>query len=143
MRPNGTVLIDTGFWLALYDGRDPYHRAASGKSEVIDKAHLAVPWPTLYETVNTRFCKNSSGMAQFDLLLRESRTTLIDDTPYREDALRATVVRETRRPPRLISLVDMIMRFILDDVNVRIDALLTFDESGFYDVCRRRRIEIL
>ena len=37
----------------------------------------------------------------------------------------------------------MIIRFILDDVNVRIDALLTFDPSDFVDVCQQRKVEMI
>ena len=138
-----TVLVDTGFWLALYDGKDQYHKIASGKSsDVIDKVRLALPWPTLYETINTKFAKNSLGMAEFDKVLQSSRTTLIDDTSYRDFALHVTI-HDRKQPLRALSLVDMVIRFILDDVNVPIHALLTFNPSDFVDVCMRRKIEMI
>jgi hypothetical protein len=46
-------------------------------------------------------------------------------------------------PKRPISLVDMVIRYILDDVNIRKDCLLTFNRRDFVDVCRKRQIEIL
>ncbi len=138
-----TVLVDTGFWRALYDGRDQYHKIASGrKSDFVDKVRIAVPWPVLYETINTKFTKNPLGMAEFDAVIKSSSTTLIDDTPYRDLALHVTI-HDRKNPLRALSLVDMIIRFILDDVSVRIDALLTFDPSDFIDVCKRRRIEMV
>jgi len=138
-----TVLVDTGFWFALYDGKDQYHNIASGTSfDVIDKMHVALPWPTLYETINTKFAKNSLRMAEFDKVIQSSRTTLIDDTSYRDLALQVTI-HDRKQPLRALSLVDMVIRFILDDVNVRIDALLTFNPSDFVDVCTRRKIEMI
>jgi len=42
-----------------------------------------------------------------------------------------------------ISLCDVLIRLLIEDVNLRIDALLTFNEKDFVDVCRKRRGEIL
>ena len=142
MRPNGTLLVDTGFWFAFFDGHEEKHPSASAKSDVIDKAKIAVPWPILYETLNTRFIKNPMRVNRFDLLLKDPKTELIDDASYRDEALHATI-RESQNRLRAISLVDMVIRFILNDPNVRIDAILTFNQSDFADVCRRRRIEML
>ena len=142
MSPNGTLLVDSGFWFALFNGKDQYHTAASRKAAIIDNVRIAFPWPTLYETINTRFIKNSIGMVQLNTLLKRPRTILIDDVSYRDIALHVTI-REPQNPLRPISLVDMVIRFILDDPNVRIDALLTFNEADFADICRKRGIEIL
>ena len=109
---------------------------------MIDNVRIAFPWPILYETIDTRFVKNSVGMTRLNMLLKSPKTVLIDDTSYRDSALNVTI-REPQDPLRPISLVDMVIRFILDDPNVRIDALLTFNESDFADICRKRRIEIL
>ena len=142
MSPEGILLVDTGFWIALFNGRDQYHTAASGKAPMIDNVRIAFPWPILYETIDTRFVKNSVGMTRLNMLLKSPKTVLIDDTSYRDSALNVTI-REPQNPLRPISLVDMVIRFILDDPNVSIDALLTFNESDFADICRKRRIEIL
>jgi predicted nucleic acid-binding protein len=143
MRPEGTLLVDSGFWFALFDGRDQYHSAAQGKAELIDNARIAFPWPTLYETINTRFVKkNPVGMRRIDMLLKSSKAVLIDDVSYRDNALHVTI-REPQNPLRPISLVDMVIRFILDDPNVRIDGLLTFNEADFADICLKRKIAIL
>jgi hypothetical protein len=74
--------------------------------------------------------------------LKDPKTVLIDDGSYRDQALHAAI-RESQNRLRAISLVDMVIRFILDDPNVRIDAVLTFNQADFADVCRRRGIEML
>jgi len=50
------------------------------------------------------------------------------------------MVRTARTRP--MSLVDMVMRLMLDDVNVRVDGLLTFNQKDFHDVCRKRGLEM-
>jgi len=32
---------------------------------------------------------------------------------------------------------------VLDDINVKVDYLATFNDADFVDVCQRRRIEII
>ena len=44
---------------------------------------------------------------------------------------------------RNLSLVDVIIRLILDDPTVKIDYLVTFNVGDFSDVCQRRNIVIL
>ncbi len=42
-----------------------------------------------------------------------------------------------------MALVDMVIRLILDDINVRKDGLLTFNHKDFADLCRKHQIEML
>ena len=44
---------------------------------------------------------------------------------------------------RPISLVDMVMRLMLENVNVPVSGLLTFNPKDFHDVCRKRGLEML
>jgi len=41
---------------------------------------------------------------------------------------------------RSLSLVDCVLRGLLRDINVRVDAFMTFNEGDFADVCRARSI---
>jgi hypothetical protein len=66
---------------------------------------------------------------------------LIDDALYRDRAYEMTVSDAIRRHRR-ISLTDMVIRLMLEDVNVRAGYLFTFNPGDFADVCRRRGIEI-
>lgn len=101
---------------------------------------MLLPWPCLYETFNTRFAKNTIAVRRFEALLRQPHVIRLPDEPYREIALEAVMTTVTSRS---MSLVDMVIRLILDDVNVRKHGLLTFNEKDSSDLCRKNRIEIL
>ena len=51
------LLLDSGFWYALYDVRDPFHERANTFATYLDFYTLVIPWPSLYETLNTRFVR--------------------------------------------------------------------------------------
>ena len=135
------AMLDTCFLYALFDSRDSWHSEAAKKSDLIVSLRLAIPWPCLYETVNTRFIKEPGRVQRFEILLKRPGVTLIDDSPYRDRAYEMTVDHAIRRR-RTISLTDMVIRLMLEDVNVRVGYLFTFNPGDFADVCSRRGIEI-
>jgi predicted nucleic acid-binding protein len=137
-----TVIVDTGYWLALWDAKDSYHCEAKPKAHHIENLDVVFPWPTLYETLCTRFVKNRLGMDNLNRVLRRPNVHFIDDISYREIAFEKTF-EESRRGKRSISLCDMMIRLILIEKNLRIDSLLTFNVRDFHDVCRIAKIEIL
>ena len=132
------ILVDTGFWIALYDTGDSRHARALANSDLVEEYPVVVPWPVLYEAVGTRLVKRQ-GFARFENVLKRSDTLLLDDCPYREDCL-DEVFSKGKRP---LSLVDSVLRHILDDTDVRIEGLLTFNPKDFSDVCARRGVEIV
>ena len=136
------ILVDSGFWFALYDGRDQYHQQALEKSRLLDSVTVLLPWPCLYETINTRFCKQRKAVAEFEAFLSRPGVVLLEDEPYRENALEAVFVngRTGRRP---LALVDMVLRLILEDPNVRKHGILTFNPGDFADLCGKHSIELL
>ena len=136
------VVVDAGYWYALFDARDALHSQADAKASHIDSLTVVFPWPTLYETLGTRFVKNRLGMDGLARVLKRPNVRFIDDGPYREVALDATL-REARLGKRAISLCDMVIRLMIEDVNLRIHAMLTFNEKDFSDVCRSARVEFL
>jgi len=137
-----TVLADTGFWYALYNPRDDNHAAAEGKSDLFLTTNVLIPWPSLYETFNTRFAKNKIAVRSFEALLRQTHVELLPDEPYREAALQAALA-SALTGARDLSLVDMVIRLILDDINIRKHGLLTFDQKDFIDICAKRNLELL
>jgi predicted nucleic acid-binding protein len=137
-----SVVVDAGFWYALFDSRDYLHPEADAKAAHIDSLTVVFPWPTLYETLGTRFVKNRLGVDGLSRMLRRPNVRFIDDAAYREAALDATL-REAGLGKRAISLCDMMIRLMIEDINVRIDAILTFNHKDFSDVCRSARVEIL
>lgn len=135
---NKSILIDSCFWFSLYDKRDTYHYKAVFLAELIHGHNILIPWPTLYETINTRFSKNLIWLNNFESFIYRSNTLLIDDLKYKE-----TVLSEIFGSTRPLSLVDRVIRSILSDESLKIDYLLTFNTGDFIDFCNYRRIEIL
>lgn len=130
-----TVLVDSGYWLALYDPRDQHHNEATGTEEYLHLVTPLVPWPTLYEVMRTRFVKRKDRLNQFEKALLALQPTFIDDSKYRDSAL-----SKTWRGAGTISLADHVLRLILEDRPSRIDYILTFNERDFTDIIYRLNI---
>lgn len=137
----GGLLPDSGFFMALYEPRDANHAAAQGKREWLDIMPIVLPWPILYETFNTRFARRPLVMVRFDAVVMHPDTRLLDDSRYRDDAYRSAVRCGHRGRP--LSLVDAVLRAVIDDTNVALDALLTFNPADFADVCRQNSVALL
>ena len=136
------VIVDSGFWYALYEERDEHHNKALELVEYLDMAMIIIPFPSLYELMNTRFTKRVEYMESFNKFLEGDSVVLVDDSSYRDIALDLTIDSSInlKKP---YSLVDMIIRLMLSDVNMNIHYLLTFNKSDFIDICLYRNIEIL
>jgi len=132
-----TVFVDTGFWLALFDKRDQHHPQALANENRLRSLRVALPWPCLYETLKTRFVRNPIWVRQFESFVK--RADMLDDAKYRQAAY-DQILREVERRP--ISLVDRVIRSILEDVSTKIDVLLTFNHRDFADICRTNQIEL-
>jgi len=133
------VLCDTGFWIALYDKRDYYHGEATELFNKLALFHIIIPWPVLYEVLRTRFVRRREYVITFEKHLKILKIKYIDDTPYRRIAL-SELFKSVNK--RTISLVDMIIRKILEDKGKHIDYLITFNEKDFIDICKKRRISV-
>jgi predicted nucleic acid-binding protein len=137
----GNILIDTCFWYALYDESDEHYKKAQTMVNYIQSGTtIVLPFPVLYETLDTRFCKRKGWVTSFNEIIHRGKTILISDDKYKENALKQTFFTNEKRP---MSFVDMIIRFMLDDVDLNLNALITFNERDFIDVCHYRRIELI
>ncbi|AFK64651.1 hypothetical protein TKWG_25729 (plasmid) [Advenella kashmirensis WT001] len=136
-----TVLVDTCYWIGLFDERDPLHNSALKLEPQLRPHTLLLPWPTLYEFVNTRFTKNKKGAAleHFRKYVEGGKAQLVCDLPYRNNSLQ--IVFDNRRGH--YSLTDVILRSLMEDVNVPINALVTSNDNDFHDVRAKRNIELL
>ncbi len=131
------IILDTGFWYALYDKRDQYHEDAQLYSEYLTHHKLIIPWPTLYETLNTRFTRRHNWISGFKGFARK-QATIIEDNEYKEKALN-TVLQTNSTHPKY-SLVDLVIREILSDYSIKIDTIITFNYRDFADICQKRNI---
>ena len=135
------LLLDSGFWYALYDARDPFHEQANAFAKYLDFYTLVIPWPALYETLNTRFVRHPEWLRPFEQYVQRSSSVRLPDESYRDIAL-DSVLRIVRgwRP---ISLVDMVIRLMLADLNIKIDVMVTFNQNDFADICATRQIALI
>ena len=134
------VLIDTGFLYGYCDARDQHHDRALEIFEQIKYFNLYLAWPVTYEALRTRCVRNKLSVGIFEKFLRDTQIEYIDDSIYRQAVLNQTIKSAVRGRP--ISMVDMVLRFILEQLQ-RIDALVTFNIGDFQDVCRKRNIKII
>lgn len=136
------ALMDTGIWYAMCDHRDEHHAEARNKIAKFDAIQLIAPWPTLYETLRTRFVKNSLALQTFEQYLKRSKVSYLDDAPYRKVAMEICL-ESSLRAGRPLSMVDCLLRLILEDRNVKTHALATFNPQDFIDICTKYRIEMM
>jgi predicted nucleic acid-binding protein len=138
-----TALVDTGFWIALLHKRDQHHEDALRKSEILRDLDYILPWPTLYETLNTRLARRPDLVRQFvSGFLKRPNARIWDDRPYRNAALEKTLSHDVTKKLHP-SLVDNVLREIIADKNVKLACLFTFNIGDFADVCWRRNLEVI
>ena len=139
------VLVDSGFWFAYLGTRnDDLHPIANRIYERLEmlECTIIIPFPSLYETINTKLLrdKNKEAADWFLLQLNQNpRFIKVYDDAYRDMALDCT----TSNRERGISLVDNILRVMITDQHLKIDALITFNIGDFVDVCTKCRIECI
>ena len=76
------LIVDSCVWFALLDKGDDKHRYADKIKKVLEIHELIVPFPTLYETINTRLTRNEYHQMEglFGQLYKEGHVTLVSDT---------------------------------------------------------------
>lgn len=136
------IMADTGFWIGLCDRSDSFYKASAALFEPLCRFNVVVPWPLFYEVLRTRCVKQRSMVETFARSLRSAEVHRIDDSKYREKAL-DIVLGTAGQGKRAISLVDMVLRLIIEDEGVRLHGLVTYNSPDFQDSCRRRRIPML
>lgn len=138
---NKRVLTDSGFWYAYYNAGDAHHTEAVEAMPYVQRAQLVFPWPILYETLNTKFLGKKRWAADFERKMKALRPDLVEDGEYRSIALEQCM-NAGAEGGRCLSLVDRVIRLVLDDSRHRVNFLVTYDPGHFTDVCARRGIEI-
>ncbi|MBN1972515.1 MAG: hypothetical protein JW787_02655 [Sedimentisphaerales bacterium] len=135
------ALADTGVWYGIFDSRDSRYNEAQSKIIFFESFKIVIPWPTVYETLRTRFVKNKPALKLYETFLKKPNFEYLDDSVYRDEAFRLSV--ESSLNGRPISMVDCLLRLIIDDPNAKINYLLTFNQPDFIDICKKNRVEIL
>lgn len=133
------IVADSGFWFGLFNPRDEHHASACSIEISLSTHSIVIPWPSLYETLNTRLIRRQTERLRFNSYLKRESTVLLEDAGYKAKSLEYVLGQRSTT----YSLVDHVIRSMLEDSNVRIDAIITFNPSDFIDVCQVRGIEIV
>jgi predicted nucleic acid-binding protein len=133
------ALVDTGFWIAVFDQGDQHHPSAVRKVDEFSRLHYILPWPVMYETLRTRLVRQPSQVKKFESFVKNPRAIWLDDRHYRDQALDLAFSVNGRRA---ISLVDHVLRLIIEDIRLRVRYFYTFNPNDFRDVCIKRKVEI-
>ena len=135
------ILIDAVLLIGLCDHKDQHHNKSLEILKKIHRFRLYLPWPITYEVLRTKGVKNIRYIRNLKKYNRDLNFEFIDDAPYREAAYRQTL--KSALMGRSISMVDMILRFIMDKEHIKVDFLATFNIGDFQDVCKKRNIPII
>ncbi len=130
-----SALVDTSYWIALFDARDKHHAMALARAEYLDWTSI-IPWPIMYETLGTRFIRRPEWVDRLDRQLKSSNIHFVDDSDYRDEVY-SLVVDYSTRLRRGISMIDMLCRLLIADPAVRINYLLTTNLKDFAELCTR------
>src|SRR5690606_5112840 len=124
------ILIDSCYWFGLFDIKDQYKNYSNEVKDIIKGHKLIIPYPSLYEVLNSKFIKNKIALNTIESLIKSGEILLLEDEEYRQNALENTYsIYRTQLPQ--ISFVDSIIREILSDPKIRIDVLVTYNEKDF------------
>lgn len=129
------LIFDSCFWFALYNERDPYHSQAVEMAKNFESpaVKILVPFPSLYETLNTEFVDNKRQLRKMrDLMSNHEKVIFVYDDEYKDDAYLQTVLQEQTKA----SLVDNIILAMLADPTLSIDGVVTFNGRDFAEPCR-------
>lgn len=92
------ALADTGVWYGIFDSRDQRYTEAQSKIEFFDFFRIVIPWPTVYETLRTRFVRNHFALQRFEIFLKTRHIVYLDDDIYRNEALYRIVIAKRQTP---------------------------------------------
>lgn len=134
------LIVDTGIWYAVLDKTDSRMECADDIAKILEKHQLFVPYPSLYEAINTRLIKNEYHQADklFAYLNNPEKVVLVSDDKYRETALKA--VQFNLSNGKHYSLVDMIIRLMMEDETLGLRSVITFNVKDF---CGVNAIEVI
>jgi predicted nucleic acid-binding protein len=144
--------VDACFLIALYDRRDSLNEIATSYfADFFNEAtrhSLVLPWPVLYESISTRFARrhhSHSGLRDhLHFLQRRNRLIFADDQAFRDTALSESLSSDMGTPVyRSLSMVDRVIRLMILEETLHMEAFITFNERDFADVCGRRGVRLI
>jgi predicted nucleic acid-binding protein len=137
------ILVDSCFWIAYFSPQETErHLRAISIIEYFENNEVLIPWPTLYEFINTKLARRKENLFAFEQFLLKPNVFPISDLQYKEKSL-SNVFELNITHHNSISLVDEIIRQMICDRDLRINFLATFNRKDFEYECQIGGIEIL
>jgi predicted nucleic acid-binding protein len=137
------ILVDTCFWIALYVPKEnKTHERALDIIDDLENNEVLIPWPTLYEFVNTKLARRKENLYAFEQFLLKPNVRKISDETYKDLALQNVFLLNVSRLAS-VSLVDEILRQMISDNSLQIDYLVTFNKKDFEYPCQLAKVDIL
>lgn len=123
------IVVDSCFWISLFDPGNNIATADKAEKIAYDISNetIIIPFPTLYEFVNSRLSRREARI-NVEKLLQKPNVLKIDDTKYKDQALQNFFVKSNYDYSD-ISLVDEVIKLIIEDPELKIDYLISFDEG--------------
>lgn len=118
-----TYLPDTGFWIALYENDEDAETIAL----IIEDDNILIPYPSMYEFLNSKFSRR--GLAhEFQKLLRRPNFQKIFDDNYRDDSIK-NFFFNAKYYRSDVSLVDEVIKLMILDPKLKVDFLISYDST--------------
>ncbi len=130
-----SCLIDSGFWIGYFNERDEHHQEAIEVFETIGEYKLIIPFPTLYEFLNTRFSRDIRKINELERIFKNLDIFWLPDDNYRDDLVENFI--GNNKKGQKISSVDIIINNIIEDRSVKVNYLITFNPKDFRENCER------
>lgn len=140
-----TIVLDTGYWIALFNPEKEKDKqeVIEYVSNLIDESNyiVLIPFPTLYEFLNSKLSRKSNQKLNLESELSKQKYEKIYDNEYREKAL-SKYIQQFSFYTGDISLVDEVIKEMIDDSNLRTDIIVTFDE-GLKNYAESMGVEVI
>jgi|GEM_PF-5250023 len=140
-----TILLDTGYWIALFSPENEKEKqdVVEYVSELIDENNykVIIPFPTLYEFLNSKLSRKGRQKFNLESELSKQKYEKIYDEKYRKKALE-NFFKQFSFVNYDISLVDEIIKEMIEDTTLKTDIIVTFD-NGLKNYARSMNVEVI
>lgn len=139
-------LCDSCFVIALADRAEAYYENSWDYLRSHTTGHYyLIPYPSMFEILSQRMVDNPAAMSILEkkfFMNPNVNTVYISDRKYRENSL-LECMNDQQNIIRHLSFVDTIIRNMVKSKDIRKDALITFNEGDFKDVCSQNKVELI
>jgi len=126
-----TIILDTGYWIALFspEKEKEKQKTVEEVTRLIDENNysILIPFPTLYEFLNSKLSRKRDKINLINELSKSKYKKIYDDD-YRDKALKKFSDQFSYSISD-ISLVDEVIKEMIEDEKLRTDSIVTFDEA--------------